>query len=98
MKNSGASPKRILVVEDESAISQVCLRTLISVVECSQLLLDKDIPDDVRQDIEVVNREAWHATKMVKKLLTSARKHPPAKQFVNKHTIKKVLELPVGNH
>ena len=30
MKNSNATVKRILVVEDESAISQVCLRTLTS--------------------------------------------------------------------
>ena len=30
MKNSGASPKRILVVEDEPGISQVCLRALTS--------------------------------------------------------------------
>jgi len=30
MKNSGACVKKILVVEDEPAISQVCLRTLTS--------------------------------------------------------------------
>ncbi len=30
MKNSGASPKRILVVEDEPGINQVCLRVLTS--------------------------------------------------------------------
>ncbi len=30
MKNSGANPKRILVVEDEPGINQVCLRALTS--------------------------------------------------------------------
>ena len=47
MKNSGASPKRILVVEDEPGINQVCLRVLTS----EGFEVDIAINGDVAQDM-----------------------------------------------
>ena len=47
MKNSSAGAKRILVVEDEPAISQVCLRALTS----EGLEVDIAINGDVAQDM-----------------------------------------------
>ncbi|MGD9117058.1 MAG: ATP-binding protein [Dehalococcoidia bacterium] len=67
---------------------------LTGVIGFSQLLLDKDIPEDFRQDVSVVYNEAQRASQVVKNLLTFARKHEAAEQQVNiNEVIQKVLEL-----
>ncbi|MGD9116805.1 MAG: PAS domain S-box protein [Dehalococcoidia bacterium] len=67
---------------------------LTGVIGFSQLLLDKKMPEDVRQDLNVVYSEAQRASQVVKNLLTFARKHAAAKQQVNiNEIIQKVLEL-----
>ncbi|MCX6011235.1 MAG: PAS domain S-box protein, partial [Chloroflexi bacterium] len=67
---------------------------LTGVIGFSQLLLDKEMPDDVRQDMQVVHNEAQRAAQVVKNLLTFARKHTAAKEKVNiNDIINKVLEL-----
>jgi len=56
--------------------------------------LDKDLPDDVKEDVKVIYSEAQRAADVVKGLLTFARKHAPVKQLVNMNSIiEKVLEL-----
>ncbi len=58
------------------------------------LLLNKDVSDDVREDLEVVNREAKRAADVVKNLLVFARKHPYEKKPVAiNEVIQNVLEL-----
>lgn len=67
---------------------------LTSVLGFSQLLLDKDVSDDVKQDIKIIYQEAQRTAEVVKNLLTFARKHPPVKKPVNTNSvIEKVLEL-----
>jgi PAS domain S-box-containing protein len=67
---------------------------LTGVIGFSQLLMDKEMPEDIRQDIEVVYGEAQRASQVVKNLLTFARKHAAAKEKVDiNDIIKKVLEL-----
>jgi PAS domain S-box-containing protein len=67
---------------------------LTSVIGFSQLLLDKDVSDDVREDIKIIYREAQRSAEVVKNLLTFARKQAPVKQPVNINSvIEKVLEL-----
>ncbi len=67
---------------------------LTGVIGFSQLLLDREMPEDIKQDIKVVYSEAQRASQVVKNLLTFARKHAAAKERVNiNDIIKKVLEL-----
>jgi PAS domain S-box-containing protein len=67
---------------------------LTSVIGFSQLLMDKDDPSDVKEDLKIICSEAQRAAGVVKNLLTFARKHPPVKQPVNINDIvEKVLEL-----
>ncbi len=72
-----------------SGIAHELNNPLTSVIGFSQLLLEQDTPEDIKEDIEIVHREAQRAAEVVKNLLTFARKHPPAKQPVN---INEVIE------
>ncbi len=67
---------------------------LTSVIGFSQLLLDKNVTDDVKEDLKVVYSEAQRTAEVVKNLLIFARRHTPAKQPVNINSIiDKVLKL-----
>jgi PAS domain S-box-containing protein len=67
---------------------------LTGVVGFSQLLMEKEMPEDIKQDVQVVYEEAQRASQVVKNLLTFARKHTAAKERVNiNEVINKVLEL-----
>ncbi len=67
---------------------------LTSIIGFSQLLLDKDVPDDVKDDLRIIHSEARRTAEVVKNLLIFARKHAPVKQMVNINSIiEKVLEL-----
>jgi PAS domain S-box-containing protein len=67
---------------------------LTGVVGFSQLLMEKEMPGDIKQDVQVVYQEAQRASQVVKNLLTFARKHSAAKERVNiNEVIGKVLEL-----
>jgi len=69
---------------------------LTSVIGFSQLLLDRDVSDDIKKDIEIVYSEAQRAADVVKNLLTFARKHTPVKQMMNINSIiERVLKLRV---
>ena len=77
-----------------SGIAHELNNPLTSVIGFSQLLLEKDVPDDVKEDIKTIYSEAQRTAEVVKNLLTFARKHAPVKQLVNIHSIiEKVLEL-----
>ena len=82
------------VGELASGIAHELNNPLTGVIGFAQMVLDKDIPDDIKRDIEVVYSEAQRTAQVVKNLLTFARKHAPAKQLVSiNNTIEKVLEL-----
>ncbi len=82
------------VGELASGIAHELNNPLTAVIGFAQLLMDRDVADDIKKDLEVVNSEAQRAAQVVRGLLTFARKHPPAKQMVNINSIiDKVLEL-----
>jgi len=77
-----------------SGIAHELNNPLTSVIGFSDLLLSKDVPDDVKEDLEVISREAKRTADVVRNLLTFARNHPEEKQTmdINK-AIQTVLEL-----
>jgi PAS domain S-box-containing protein len=77
------------VGELASGIAHELNNPLTSVIGFSQLLLEQDMPEGIKEDIETVHREAQRAAEVVKNLLTFARKHPLTKQPVN---INEVIE------
>ncbi|MFC1956708.1 sensor histidine kinase [Chloroflexota bacterium] len=82
------------VGELASGIAHELNNPLTSVIGFSQLLLDKDIPGDIKEDVRIISSEAQRAAGVVKNLLTFARKHAQVKELVNiSDIIKKVLEL-----
>ena len=82
------------VGELASGIAHELNNPLTSVIGFSQLLLDKDISEDIKEDIRIVASEAQRAAGVVKNLLTLARKHAQVKELVNiSDIIGKVLEL-----
>ena len=82
------------VGELASGVAHELNNPLTSVIGFSQLLLDKDIPDDIKEDVNIIFNEARRSAAVVKNLLTFARKHAPVKQPVNINSIiEKVLEL-----
>ena len=78
-----------------SGVAHELNNPLTGVIGFSDLLAGrKDLPDDVKEDLKLINREAQRTAKIVKNLLTFARKHPKEKQptVINK-AIEAVLEL-----
>ncbi len=77
-----------------SGIAHELNNPLTGVIGFSELLLDRDLPDDVKEDVKVINREAKRTAQVVRNLLTFARKHPETKEPLDiNSSIEKVLEL-----
>ncbi|HEX74279.1 MAG TPA: PAS domain S-box protein [Dehalococcoidia bacterium] len=77
-----------------SGIAHELNNPLTAVIGFSDLLLEKDLPDYVKEDLTVINREAKRTSRIVRNLLTFARKHPEEKQAVDiNNLIENVLEI-----
>jgi PAS domain S-box-containing protein len=72
---------------------------LTSIIGFSQLLMEREVPDDIREDLKVINSEAQRAADVTKNLLTFARKHAPVKQLgqIN-NIVEDVLKLRAYEH
>lgn len=67
---------------------------LTSVISFSSLLLDRELPEDIKQDLKIIRDEARRTADIVKNLLTFTRKQPQGKQPMNiNESLRKVLEL-----
>jgi signal transduction histidine kinase/CheY-like chemotaxis protein len=67
---------------------------LSSIMGYTQLLLGRDLPADIRRRLENVYAESERMAKIVKNLLTFARKHPPEKRHLGLNgVIEKTLDL-----
>jgi two-component system NtrC family sensor kinase len=72
---------------------------LTSVIGFSQLLMEREVPDDIREDLKLINSEAQRAANVTKNLLTFARKHAPVKQLSQiNNIIEDVLKLRAYEH
>lgn len=72
---------------------------LTSIIGFSQLLMEKEVPDDIREDVKLINSEAQRAASVTRNLLTFARKHAPVRELnqIN-NTIEDVLRLRAHQH
>ncbi|MFH1031951.1 MAG: PAS domain S-box protein [Chloroflexota bacterium] len=85
--------------ELSSGIAHELNNPLTSIIGFSQLLLEKDVPDNLKEDLTTINKEAQRTAHIVRNLLTFARKHEPKKQPVDiNDTIQKVLEMRAYEH
>jgi PAS domain S-box-containing protein len=67
---------------------------LTGVIGFSQLILEGEVPPQMRDDLTTIASEAQRAANIVKNLLTFARKHQPVKQLNQMNDcIKEVLNL-----
>ena len=77
-----------------SGVAHELNNPLTSILSYSALLLQRELPEDVNQDVQTINEEAKRTARLVKNLLTFARKQPQVKQPTNiNEGIKQVLEL-----
>ena len=77
-----------------SGIAHELNNPLTGVIGFSDLLLARDLPDDVKEDVKIINSEAKRTAGVVRNLLTFARKHPETKEPLDiNSSIEKVLEL-----
>ena len=73
--------------ELSSGIAHELNNPLTSVIGFSQLLIESDVPDNIKEDLGIVYSEAQRAAAIVKNLLTFARKHTPVKQLSQINTV-----------
>jgi two-component system, NtrC family, sensor kinase len=67
---------------------------LTSVIGFADLLLEKDLPSDIKENITYMCREAKRTSEVVKNMMTFARKHPIIKQPVDiDEIVSKVIEM-----
>jgi signal transduction histidine kinase len=67
--------------ELSSGIAHELNNPLTSVIGFSQLLMEGDVPANMKEELGIVYSEAQRAAVIVKNLLTFARKHAPVKQL-----------------
>ena len=77
-----------------SGVAHELNNPLTSVIGFSELLLQRELPDDVKADLKVVNDEAKRTSLIVKNLLTFARQQPQDKRAISiNESVQTVLQL-----
>jgi two-component system, NtrC family, sensor kinase len=85
--------------EMASGIAHELNNPLTGVVGLSQLLMEDDVPSNIKEDLEAIFSEAKRASNVVKNLLTFARKHEPIRQPTQiNNIIQDVLKLRAYEH
>jgi len=71
------------VGEMASGIAHEINNPLTGVIGFAQLLMQKDIPEDIRDDVKIINDGTQRVASIVKRLLAFARQHKPERTYVN---------------
>ena len=71
------------VGEMASGIAHEINNPLTSVIGFAQLLMQKDLPQDIREDIKIINEGARQVASVIKRLLTFARQYKPERGYIN---------------
>jgi len=70
-----------------SGIAHELNNPLTGVISYSKLLMEGDVPDDIKNDLALISSEAQRAVAITKNLLTFARKPAPAKELSQINTV-----------
>ncbi|MEE8353056.1 MAG: PAS domain S-box protein [Dehalococcoidales bacterium] len=81
------SSRMASIGEMASGIAHEINNPVASIVGLADLLLEGDIPPDVREDIGVIHAEAERVAGIVRKLLTFSRRSDPERELVNVNEI-----------
>jgi len=82
-----------------SGIAHELNNPLTSIIGFSAILLDKNIPEDLKEYVKIIDQEARRTAMVVKNLLTFARKREPDRQPVDiNKVILGLLELRAYEH
>ena len=98
--------ERLMMTERLASVGELAAGTahelnnpLTSIIGFSQLLMEKEVPDDIREDLKLINNEAQRAANVTRNLLTFARKQAPVKQRSQiNNIIEDVLKLRAYEH
>jgi two-component system NtrC family sensor kinase len=72
---------------------------LTTVIGLSQLLMEREVPNDIREDLKLINNEAQRSANVARNLLAFGGKHEPVKQLDQINSIiEDVLELRAYEH
>jgi PAS domain S-box-containing protein len=84
----------VSIGELASGIAHEINNPLTGIIGLSELVMDADVPAEVKSDLKMIHREARRAATIVQGLLTFARKHPQEKQPVDiNNAIAQVMQL-----
>jgi len=72
-----------------SGVAHELNNPLTTIVGFSELLIKKDIPENVKDDLNTIYEEAIRSSRIVQSLLTFARKHVPEKKMTS---INRIIE------
>ncbi len=75
------------VGEMASGIAHEINNPLTAVIGFAQLLMDTDLPEEIKEDLVIIHKEAQRAAGVARNLLTFARKHAPSKQPTSVNSI-----------
>ena len=77
-----------------SGVAHELNNPLTGIIGFSELLLKKNVAEEIKEDLEVINREAQRTAQIVRNLLTFARRHETTKEPVDiNQAIQSVLDL-----
>jgi two-component system, NtrC family, sensor kinase len=98
-ENLMATDRLASIGELASGMAHELNNPLTAVIGFSELLMEESLPDNIKEDVEMMCREAKRTADVVRNMLTFARRHPATKQPADiNNIIEKTLEMRAYDH